>query len=558
MKKLLFGAAMLLASCNSQETSDLDIIGGIPTTESYSFFASLEKSFSSSKFCGGAFIADDVVLTAAHCVTGDNSDLVVRREGSSTTIDVVAVKSHEGYDNEALTNDIALLFLDRGQVESGEVIDLSSNLSLDGKDLKIIGYGNKSSYGYLFDDELHEVTVPILSNEKCSNDYGSEYHEDVQFCAGTETGGYDSCQGDSGGPALVEAEGGYNLAGIVSWGYGCAQAEYPGVYTRVSTFLDWIDSSIAAYRKPISDYDEAVIGEQLALHCSFGTRAYNTIFDEVNPESYRDRVFSIELDSYKEVDSAEFAVLTTEGELQSKCDFVNGSGDRLSASLLKSNGETFQIAVQTPRGYGVFSTDALLEYDVFTCNSDELKILEYSLFGYLQASFGGYSFEGFKANLPNLDLGNVVSQCSMLGYQYTIYQDSAGDFIAKVESEFGVSFYPLDLQEQVVRSNQLQVTATPSQQFLSEITIRNVGFSDIYTWELQCPFDFQTNVEADVYHAAPNRPGLWSIRFDHRINQIGAIMRSDEVTFGFRTQSIDPMIAIGSCEINETPIQLIN
>ena len=146
----------------------------------------------------------------------------------------------------------------------------------------------------------------------------------------------------------------------------------------------------------------------------------------------------------------------------------------------------------------------------------------------------------------------------MLGYQYTIYQDSAGDFIAKVESEFGVSFYPLDLQEQVVRSNQLQVTATPSQQFLSEITIRNVGFSDIYTWELQCPFDFQTNVEADVYHAAPNRPGLWSIRFDHRINQIGAIMRSDEVTFGFRTQSIDPMIAIGSCEINETPIQLIN
>ncbi|NRA68722.1 MAG: serine protease [Pseudobacteriovorax sp.] len=558
MKKLLFCSAMLLASCNSQETSDLDIIGGIPATESYSFFASLDKSFSSSKFCGGAFIADDVVLTAAHCVTGDNSDLVVRREGSSTTIDVVAVKSHEGYDNEALTNDIALLFLDRGQVESGEVIDLSSNLSLDGKDLKIIGYGNKSSYGYLFDDELHEVTVPILSDGKCSNDYGSEYHADVQFCAGTETGGYDSCQGDSGGPALIEAKGGYHLAGIVSWGYGCAQAEYPGVYTRVSTFLDWIDSSIAAYRKPISDYDEAVIGEQLALHCSFGTRAYNTIFDEVNPESYRDRVFSIELDSYREVDSVEFAALTTEGELQSKCNFVNGSDDRLSASLLKFGDESFQITVETPRGFGVFSTEALLEFDVFTCDSDELKILEYSLFGYLQASFGGYSFEGFKSNLPNLELGSAFNQCSMLGYLYSVHQNSSGNFIVKVESEFGISIYPLDLQEQAVSSNQLQVSATPSQQFISEITVRNVGFSDVYTWELQCPFDFQTSAGTNVHHAIPVRPGQWSIRFDHRINQIGTIMRLGSVSFGFQTQDIDPMFAISSCKINETSMDFIN
>ena len=61
------------------------------------------------------------------------------------------------------------------------------------------------------------------------------------------TGQIDSCSGDSGGPLAVpnDAGTGYLLAGVVSWGYGCARADFPGMYGRVSAFNTWINDTIA-------------------------------------------------------------------------------------------------------------------------------------------------------------------------------------------------------------------------------------------------------------------------------------------------------------------------
>ena len=79
-----------------------------------------------------------------------------------------------------------------------------------------------------------------VKNEDCNADYSNENIDDTMICAGdTVNGGEDACQGDSGGPLFgIDADGNYVLTGIVSWGY--AEANFPGVYARVSYAREWI------------------------------------------------------------------------------------------------------------------------------------------------------------------------------------------------------------------------------------------------------------------------------------------------------------------------------
>ncbi|KAK6635869.1 hypothetical protein RUM44_001123 [Polyplax serrata] len=89
------------------------------------------------------------------------------------------------------------------------------------------------------------VSVPIVSNDKCKSMFlragRHEFIPEIFLCAGYENGGQDSCQGDSGGPLQVKGKNGrYFLAGIISWGIGCAEANLPGVCTRISKFVPWI------------------------------------------------------------------------------------------------------------------------------------------------------------------------------------------------------------------------------------------------------------------------------------------------------------------------------
>ena len=85
----------------------------------------------------------------------------------------------------------------------------------------------------------NQVTVPVVSDDHCRDSYGQSDITDSMICAGLDQGGKDSCQGDSGGPFMC----GNQLSGIVSWGYGCAEAGYPGVYTQTSYFIDWINAN---------------------------------------------------------------------------------------------------------------------------------------------------------------------------------------------------------------------------------------------------------------------------------------------------------------------------
>lgn len=91
-----------------------------------------------------------------------------------------------------------------------------------------------------------------MENKECEDGYktlskvaSTKQFDEAIICAGFLEGGKDACQGDSGGPLFLEYTPHYYYqVGIVSYGIGCARAELPGVYTRITSFLDWIQKTI--------------------------------------------------------------------------------------------------------------------------------------------------------------------------------------------------------------------------------------------------------------------------------------------------------------------------
>lgn len=240
-----------------QEQNLPRIIGGEVTPDGERpWMASLQSG--GQHFCGGSVIASRWILTAAHCVEDGNADGLqvqvnvndLSNSGEGERHNVAQIYNHPGYAQGEST-DIALLYLASEISSSVPVLALADTDLMDegatpGTLATVSGWGNTSTNGENFPDKMHQVNVPVVSNETCNSSaaYGGQV-QDTEICAGYSEGGRDSCQGDSGGPLTVFYNGQENQVGVVSWGEGCAVPDKYGVYARVAALKTWVDSVMA-------------------------------------------------------------------------------------------------------------------------------------------------------------------------------------------------------------------------------------------------------------------------------------------------------------------------
>lgn len=202
--------------------------------------------------CGGTIITSDTVLTACHCLfdpfgnflNHPGSYFVVAGStllwtGSGKYFLVTEIFGHPDFNQETLDSDIAVLKVAPDftftlpNIQPLQIVD--HDVLFDGLNCSVHGWGFLNFSSPILPDNLKTVDLQISNFAECNQTYDGTLTE-TQFCAYSD--GKDSCSGDSGSPFVCNGL----LTGIVSFGDECAKPDVPGVYTKVSSFLNYIDN----------------------------------------------------------------------------------------------------------------------------------------------------------------------------------------------------------------------------------------------------------------------------------------------------------------------------
>lgn len=230
------------------------IVGGGPAEMgTWPFIVRLK--FGRNYLCGGTLLDGDTVLTAAHCCHGQrasgfevfiNDHFVFDQNDGQLQTSVKSLHYHKQFSWSTFKNDVCILKLNDDVSEKiNGLFPCMPPADFDfdaGSVCYVAGWGLTAETASL-SPVLKSVDVEIFEDKRCEEMQAHSAKE--MICAGRFGGGKDACQGDSGGPLICEHHGRTIIAGVTSWGIGCARAEHPGEWAKVSNYIDWIEPHLS-------------------------------------------------------------------------------------------------------------------------------------------------------------------------------------------------------------------------------------------------------------------------------------------------------------------------
>ncbi|XP_030631805.1 vitamin K-dependent protein C [Chanos chanos] len=249
---------LIKSSYKSKPTEGLQpwVIGGEVGKKGESPWQALVLNASGRFHCGGVLIDKNWVLTAAHCLEtsvhfgvrlGDYERF--KMEGTEVTLRVTRAIPHPKYNPSTVDNDIALLELESPVPFSKDILPacLPSQslaervLHREGTLTVVTGWGKDNVTARHYSSALNFIEIPLVSTSECEKHMANNLTNNV-LCGGILGQMKDACEGDSGGPMMTLFHDTWFLIGLVSWGEGCGNTNKLGIYTKVSNYMDWIDS----------------------------------------------------------------------------------------------------------------------------------------------------------------------------------------------------------------------------------------------------------------------------------------------------------------------------